>query len=343
MKLIKLLKKNYIISRHEFPDWLYKILTIFAKIINYFLIHKKQKNDIYIISTFRSGSTWLAEILYNIPKTKYIHEPFSPYKFNIKNNIYPKKPDNLYISLTKSEESSFTEYIKKLSEGKIFISRRYDILSSSFSLKTNRSVFKILRCSPLAEWFVNHYSDYFLFLIRHPLTTSVSKIQTGIKKDFQTSINKYLSDQKYVNKYLNNEILTYLDKNNNVFTELEKETIIWCLDNLPLIHTYSKYKEYNNVALITYEELLAYPENTIKKIGNFLNLTNINKLTENRSNASASVKYNINEKNYKNFEDNFNKLKEKITYFEAKNLIKILDIFNIRIYQYNNFLPVKIN
>ncbi|MFW6270496.1 MAG: hypothetical protein ACOC4G_10485, partial [Bacillota bacterium] len=89
------------------------------------------EKDIFIFSSFRSGSTWLAEIIKSQPKVKF---PISPNKIEFLNHIdsnFKKiKSRPYYINLTNEEKEKLKEYVLEVSRGESIYSRRYiDILS----------------------------------------------------------------------------------------------------------------------------------------------------------------------------------------------------------------------
>lgn len=343
MKFIKYFKQNYVLGSDDFPNWLYNVFYKIAGIINFLLIHKKSKNDIFIFSSFRSGSTWLAEILYKFSNVKYVQEPLSSSKRRILKNISPIKPSDsfLYQDII-GNEVVLKKYITNLSKGKHVISRRYDFLSSSFEFYTNRSVIKILRASAIVEWFVENYTDdYFIILFRHPISCALSKLKSGVKKDFVSSINKYLNDEGYVNSYLPKELVGEIISQRENYSEIEQEIIIWCLDNKPLLNLYNN-KNNEKLILLTYEELLISTENVVNFLTKKMDLQNFKNVIHDMHAASASTKYNKeNVGNYKNGEVFLNKWKKEISREQEVKIFELIDLFNIDIYQFNESMAQK--
>jgi hypothetical protein len=341
MHIIDFFKQNYIFQKNGVPKWEYNLLYKFAGIVNFFLPHVKSKPDIFIFSSFRSGSTWLAELIYKFSGVKYVQEPLSSSKRKILKNINPIIPSNTYTlpDIIENEEI-FKKYIKKLSKGKYVISRRYDFLSSSFNIYTNRSVFKILRGSALINWFLKHFkNDYFIILIRHPIATSISKIKTGITKDFFKTIIKYNNDETY-KKLLKEGVLEQIIKEKSTYTLLEQNVIIWCLDNLPLLYNYKNHNG-NNILLITYEELVLDTEFIIYKLSKEFDLsTPTNKIHDLHSKSASTI---YNKTQIVDFTDRnklLNTWRKEITNDEEQRIFDIIKMFDIDIYSYESDLPV---
>lgn len=337
---IDFIKKNYIIPKNYLTKWEYNLLYKFASVVNFLLPHFKSKPDIFIFSSFRSGSTWLAEIIYKFSGVKYVQEPLSKSKRNISKNIFPIIPSNTYtLDDIYGNEEIFYKYIINLSKGKYVISRRYDFLSRSFNIYTNRSVFKILRANLLINWFLEHFNnDYFIFLIRHPIAASISKIKTGITKDFSETLVKFKNDDTY-KKLLKEGVLEQISKEKNTYTLLEQNVIVWCLDNLPLLHSYKNLNGHN-VILLTYEELVLDTEFIIDKLSKEFDLyTPPNKIHDFHSKSASTI---YNKTKIVDFTDKnilLNTWRKEITNDEKYRIFEIIKMFNIDIYTCESHLP----
>ncbi|MGM0410531.1 MAG: sulfotransferase domain-containing protein [Bacillota bacterium] len=335
-------------------DLMIKNKTIYylKKILKMLHFHNNtNKKDIFIFSSFRSGSTWLAEIIKNHPKVKF---PISPNKIEFLKNIddYYKNisPRPYYINLTDKEKTVLKKYVTKTVNDKLIYSRRYINIfnKKNHNFITNRSVFRLLRSNYLINWFTNEFDIHAIYLLRHPIAASLSRQKiwkNSSNPSYWSPNNSYfLNNEFFIKNHLNKNLQLYLKKNLNKFSLLEKFVISWCLENLELIRKVQNSKK-NNFIFLTYEELLMNSSRVISFLSEKLNLNDKEALLQQLKKPSSTVKYsdektknNLNNNTY-NKEYLLKKWKNTISNKTEKKLFDIIDLFDIDIYEMNNFMP----
>jgi len=308
----------------------------FAKriITSSFNYHRKgNKKDILIISSPRSGSTWLMNILYTQPGIKYLDETLSKNILDY-NKFLPIKTRWNYISLTKFEENIFKDYFSNDKPIRHF--GPVNIFNKNYNFFTNRRVFKIIRANALIEWFEKNFNFEIVYLIRHPIAQSLSCIKRG----HHCEIPEYLINEQFVKKYLNENLKNYIQDVLDFGTNIEKFIVEWCLDNLiPL----KKINEQNYSWLVlTYEELVLKPEKIINLLSERLDLPNIRKMLE-EINVPSKVTNSSTKETSKKIKEKdsiflIKKWKKEITDKKEKELFEILQRFNIQAYHFKQFI-----
>ncbi|MFW5998850.1 MAG: hypothetical protein ACOCP5_03770 [Halanaerobiaceae bacterium] len=328
-----------------------KISYYLKKVLNHLHIHQKlDKKDIFIFSTFRSGSTWLAEIIKSQPKIKF---PVSPNKIEFLNYIdsyYKKiKPRPYYINLSEEEKKVLKNYIIKASRGEIVYGRRYvDLFSSDHSFISNRSVFRLLRSCYLLDWYHREFDIYTLYLIRHPIAASLSRKRVWKKSSnpsYWSANNHYFLNSNYFKEnYLDPDLERYLKAKLTNCSELEDFIITWCLENWPLIKKIQSQDELEFIGL-TYEDLLMNSREVISFLGEELELPDQEKMMEQLKIPSSTVRYSDKQtkSNFKNYSYNkeylLKKWRKQVSSREEKEIFDILEHFGINIYKPDKFMP----
>lgn len=208
--------------------------------------HKGNQSDILILSSPRSGSTWLMEMLYTQPGVKYINEPLGKRRLDY-HKLLPIQTRWRYNSLTSFEESVLIRYFQ--GDGRARLFGPVNFFERSYSLVTNRVVFKIVRANALIEWFYRELDVQIVFLIRHPIAQSLSCIRRG----HQDRVLEYLRDEEFMNRYVDRELENYVRGVLETGSPLEISVTQWCLSNLVPLGRWPKHAEW---LAITYEELV---------------------------------------------------------------------------------------
>lgn len=219
---------------------------------------KIDKKNIYFFSTFRSGSTLLMDLFASQKGYRCISEPL-----NISKEDVPLKK-NSYIFLNGKEEEIFIEYFNKLNDKKIFrISKKNISYFNVFYF--NRLVFKINSAPNLLPWFQEHYNGYFMFLVRHPIPTILSRLRNKMVFDINWYLVKHFA---FCQKNLDAAQIKWLRYLRSHGTEFEKSICYWMLEHLFL----EKYVNDSEVLVLRYEDLVSNPQHSIEKMDRFCNL-----------------------------------------------------------------------
>ncbi|MFW6015827.1 MAG: sulfotransferase domain-containing protein [bacterium] len=333
-----------------------KLKLNIMKLLELIHFHKSSsKKDIFIFTTFRSGSTWLAEIIESQPRIKFSGAPpLSPDKVEYFNNIcnYTDiiKPRWQYCNLDIKESELIKEYISKIKNGKILNSRRYgNLFSKNHNFITDRTVIRYLRSCALIDWFCDNFDDYTIFLSRHPIPTSLSRLKIWNRNDkikyWGYYIEDFLKSDYYTSTFLTNDLLKYVNYKYKVSNDLEKFVLSWCLEFLPIMKKMNKLKKNNNFIILTYEEMVLNTDKVIQLLSNKLQLDNRDRMFRQAKIPSTTVRHSDENTRIK-FENGdygqrylIEKWKKEIDINQEKKIFEIIDKFNIDMYNYGNVLP----
>jgi len=126
---------------------------------------------------------------------------------------------------------------------------------------TRRIVFKILRCKDLINWFEEEFGAQIVYLVRHPIPTSLSCERYDL-------LPLYLKNDRYCKRYLSYEQLHFSFRIAEHGSELEKKTHDWCLQNLVSI----RFLDRGQWVCVHYEDLITNSQETLEKFACFLKL-----------------------------------------------------------------------
>lgn len=294
-----------------------------------------QQPNIFMFSTARSGSTWIKEVLATQPYIKFIDEPFNMNHFAA--TYWPLPPSWEFLVPHPGREVAIERYIEDLTHNRIGVGspapfdRFHRILS-------RRLVFKILRCKDLMNWFEEKFGAKIVYLIRHPLATSVSRDQYELAA-------LYLANDLYCDRYMTSEqrqIGRAILENGS---ELEKKVLDWCCQNLPPL----KFLDRSEWLCLHYEDLVAEPDTVLRHMAQELELPRLDKMLRRVGVASATITKSDSEtKRY--FAQSFSgedhtyllrKWRDKVPSEEEKRAFEILYRFGIETYAFGEDMPAK--
>ena len=294
---------------------------------------KGSRPDIFIISTARSGSTFLMELLYAQKGVKIFDEPLNVNYPVVRRELQCKTWEEATLLLER--EKVYGNYFERLRNNKI------PELNIPFYRKfnrffTNRNVFKVLHgAEDMAKWLQKKFHADILILIRHPIPTALSH------KQFQRL--PFLLENIEFRRTFNSGLIKYAENLIRTGTHFEKGVLNWCLQNYPIF--------VNNLdpswAVVNYEDLTMYPQDTFNYMKRQLHLDNIQNIDTIANKPSGSTIQSEGET--KHFFDKMNqktdktflitKWRKKISPEEEKRAFEILHNFNIDFYEIGNDFP----
>lgn len=228
--------------------------------------HKKSEADVFIFSLPRTGSTLLAEVLNTDSFSKTASESFALNKDNIR--VLRKYFDEdflaeRYVDISSGDLQHMLQYFKQLSEGKTWNSYYWsDFFTPNHRFRTTRTIFKTHRVTYYFDKLLDHFKDdYGLYLIRHPVSHSLSRLRLGLS----TYIDLFAQSEK-IKDLLPPEAKETINRVNSRGSDLEKFIVSWCLENHVFIKKYQDGDLPPNVFAVFYEELVFNPEQTLKDI-----------------------------------------------------------------------------
>ncbi len=303
--------------------------------------HKKEKEDIFIFTLGRSGSTLLTDILALAPGMKMVEEPFSLEAHNrpvLQSYLQDAFPRERYIDLEEGEWGQVLGFLFRLSEtntvSNINLTR---LKKGEHQFKTNRTLFKIHKLNALASDILSCLEGKAIFLLRHPISHSLSRYRLK----WGTYILPFLYSKK-VGSLLPSRLKDILLEVDNQGTWLEKYVASWCLENYGLLSQPAQLDKERYV-LLSYEELVALPNETVQKLCDFLAIDFHTKMTQKLNDPSRGIVHSTNEtaREIKDGKGNalLAKWREMVTVEHEEKAFKIMDAFGFDIYQRGEDLP----
>lgn len=215
--------------------------------------------DTYIISGDpRGGTTWLSEIIREIPRTALVWEPLSiPLikelnKLNFSHRQYI--PEN-------NDWPEAIGYLNKVFKGNIYNHHLFQNQSYKNLISPSHTHVKFCRANQLLPWLTNHFTFKYapIYLVRHPCAVVASQLKQGgwhhVGKKFNIPFKK-----PFPEFYLEHE--NFLK---NINSKVQVLAATWCLCNqVPLNHPSNNEKWIT----ITYESLILEGEKQLNRIEN---------------------------------------------------------------------------
>lgn len=312
----------------------------FNKIKN-FVKHKttfhypSEYENIFIFSTARSGTTWLAELIATQNDFRIINEPFNIRVDVIRDTLKIYTWNEILEEKNKEKIKNHLYYFINGKDNDLRFNRP-KICSSQWKFKTSRIVFKILFAGEdKLNWFNENFKGYFIFLIRHPIPVALSRsVFPRLESFLAPTYSKSFFTENQVN---------FAKKIIEKGDEFELAILDWSLQN-----SLSLKKIPNDWLLISYEQMVLEPEKIIKILTDKFELDQPKLMYNQIYKASGStVKSN---KESKDILKNPNKLKErrhwllekwkdKVNDSQRSKAFEILSVFNIDYYENDSFLP----
>lgn len=308
------------------------IKNIIKSINNYtspIYIPGKEPN-IFLFSTPRSGSTWLMELISSQNSISYCFEPFDFRDHNIQKLLMSIGINNWGELYSESKWDNLVNY-KPLINGYLkgrnphildLKRTRTNLFNKNYRPISRRLVFKILHAGEhKINWFEKNLGGKIVFLIRHPIPTSLSrKINPRINYFIETDFKNYFS----------NDIIKEAKRVIHKGSEMQIKVLSWCFQNyLPIRNRKDDW------VFLTYEQLILENRKAIGYLANKLKLEQPERMVKRTKVPSMTV----------SFEGTYSKETSSKEYFSISKwrnhinkeleveLMGILDIFGIDIYK----------
>ncbi|MCF8330984.1 MAG: sulfotransferase [Bacteroidales bacterium] len=304
--------------------------------------HRKKDDDIFIFGLGRSGTTLLAEILNTDRKSKLCSEPFALHSENKKILLKYFEADFLadrYLDLLPNDFYKVISYLHDLSKGKTWNSFYWsDFPGNDHRFSTNRTIFKIHKLTYLFIEIMAEIPAKGVYLIRHPLSHSISRM----RNQWDTYASLFLNSKK-IRQLLDSKAV---EKANQIIQEgsqLEKFVLSWALENYIVLYKAKNNQLPDNILLISFEELITYPEKSLRKISSHCNLTYNNSMMKKVSKPSHGIVHSTSETRNQILEGKHKKLankwKQEISLKDEAKAFRILEIMGIDYYNTEHAFP----
>lgn len=296
-------------------------------------IHIPTADNIIIMSTPRSGSTMLMEMIAEQPYVLPVREPL-----NLR-RIYIEEATGLHSWEEFYSENNYqllVEYLQAFRFNLLVDARfkREKPFSHTWHPITNRLAYKILHGM---EHKVHELSRDLkaksIILLRHPVPVSLSREELP---RFEAFLNSEVS------KFFTKDQLGFAREIGLSGGIFEKSIVSWCFQNKLLLDRVEGH------LLITYEELVVKREPVIKKVSDYLNLPNYEKmLARSLKPSGSSGKSSLKNKQLlkdvqrgrKSFKKLVSKWRDGVEKHDLRKAQEILDRFEIDIYASSEIMP----
>jgi hypothetical protein len=288
--------------------------------------------DVFIFSSPRSGSTWLMEMIMSQPGFKYCDEPFNLRTFAVRKQLGLSKWRDV---LSETFLPDIEKYIESFRKGRpCHVKLKHGLpFYRYYRPVTHRIVFKIIHAGEdRMAWFENTFNAHIAYLLRHPIPVSLSRLELPRLHAFlEGEYCRYFSARqlKFSKRILENG------------TKMQRGVLIWCLQNMVPLHNLK-----STWAVLTYEQLVMNPVPVIHMLCQKLDLPDSEKMlkalpvpsvTTWQSDRETRRVFSRKGERRNNFL--IEKWRRKIDEREEKQLMSILELFDIDIYKAGSDLP----
>jgi hypothetical protein len=233
--------------------------------------------DIAVLSSPRSGSTWLMEIIATQPKMKFINEP--DHKELLEHyHALRVAPRHLWLSLTPRERQDLALYL--LDDRRSGLFGPADPFAANHSWRTNRRVMKLIRMTPLVEWLTS-LGFATVYLLRHP----IPQAQSCIRRNHRIVLDDVLADNAFLNR-LDSNVVAYVRQVAEGGDAMLQFVTQWCVENVTALNSALAG---GGFALTTHELLVSDPSGEMSRLADILSLEHVDLLLKRVSAPSRTT------------------------------------------------------
>jgi len=277
----------------------------------------------------RSGSTWLMELLKNIPGMVTNWEPLHP-GFGVVPHEF-RWGDRPYLPENETSPE-FVQLMTDILTLKTFSewTLRYTTLNDY--IQGRRVLTKFVRANLLLPWLTNYFifKHKPIFIIRHPIAVTLSQFNS-----FKSQ--KRLASRPRIPDCINNErFITHFDYLKGLETKLERNIALWCLNNMMTINHPAAGDKWQ---VVHYEHLLMDPLSELTRLLGHLQIdadAGIFKPHDLRKESAMVSKISFQNDPAMQLE----KWKVILTDSELLKIQKVFNFFGLKLYSAFEALPV---
>ena len=223
------------------------------------------KQTVSLLGTPRGGTTILAQIVNQIPRTQVLWEPLRPNN----NRECQQAGFGWHHILDESDhDPKQYAYMRNLLSGEaIHWGTLYRKLFNPIDfLRSNRLIVKFVNANRILRWLSHNFPNPIVFMVRSPFAVVASQLRHG---GFQHSANGSLDNCKrdWIEERLVREYPAVPTVYERVDSVEEALAWNWCVDMLFALQDIPE-----SVFVMTYEELICYPERTLSELFKYLEL-----------------------------------------------------------------------
>ena len=237
-----------------------------------------EASTVFLLSSGRSGSTWLSEMLQSVPSTRTIFEPFHATRG------YPALADHRYRYLPPGQEDAPLR--ETLSD--VLAGRQRSAWSDQFNplmpTTFRRRLVKEVRANLLSPWLTRALpAARFLFLVRHPIPLALSQLKGG----WVLSSQRLREQAELADRYG----LDRFSRFGWPTKGFESLVLFWAIENLVALDC----AERSGSLLVRYEDLVLRPGASLATIGQHIGVEFPDQVRETFSETSWSSRRGVGE------------------------------------------------
>ena len=235
------------------------------------------KPHILILSTRRSGSTLLRDMLASQRGFNYIDQPFDFTKnqFNPYRRRFPASyAQGQIVTAPADERARMREYLNGLLSHRYVVRSQWRFWDKSYHWVWERYVVKELSTKAMASWYEETWGDEMkiVFLVRHPLGT----IRSIAEKTWDHTFGAFLENEEFAEVHLTQKMRALGRKIAADGSPVEQHILDWCLENLIPLRLWKDHRW----TAVSYERIIESPESTARRLCQRLDLPEPEKLIE---------------------------------------------------------------
>lgn len=287
--------------------------------------------DIAIVSSPRSGSTWLMETIATQPGVKYVNEPDHK-ELTERYHALRIASRWLWSSLVPNERQDFARYLLEDRRSGIF--GPVNPFVPDHSWHTNRRVLKLIRMTPLIEW-LDSLGFAIVYLLRHP----IPQAQSCMRRGHRLVLDDVLADTKFL-ELLDPDVVAYVRSVSSDGDVTLQFVTQWCLENIVAINSALVG---GRISVTTHERLITDPTAEMQRLTYALNLekvdlllARISKPSRTTDSSSAATRESIRVGESSRLLDMW---RRDMTQSEESRLLEPLAVFGIDIYRSGEVMP----
>jgi hypothetical protein len=286
------------------------------------------ETNVFLISTPRSGSTWLMELIWSQPGFKCCDEPLNLRKPLIRQHLGISEWQGL---CQEDATQALHRYFEAILEGRTgFLNP--NPLNRYYRPMTRRIVFKIIHGGEgQINWFRDTFNGRIVYLLRHPIPVSLSREVYPTLEGF--------CDSDYRRRFTDDQ-LQYARKIIDSGTKLERGILAWCLRNAVFLREVSQ-----DWTVISYEQLVLDPQPVIAHLAVKLSLPKPERMMNRLAIPSSANRLSDRETQQVMERETgrrswlIEKWRQKIDQAEERRLMEILKRFHLDAYEFGRALP----
>lgn len=290
-----------------------------------------QLADVAVVSSPRSGSTWLMEMIATQPGMKYINEPDHKALLE-RHHALRIAPRWLWLSLTRREKQDLAHYL--LDDRRSGLFGPVNPLEGIHSWRTNRRALKLIRMTALVEW-LDALGFETVYLLRHP----IPQAQSCMHRRHRILLDDFLADPRFL-QYLNTDIISYVRRVSSDGDQMLQYVTQWCLENIVALNSPLAGRGF---ALTTHELLTAEPTAEMQRLAQVLDLERVDLLlarvaepSRTTDSSSDAMLQSIRARDPSRLLDLW---RRDLPPSEERRLLEPLGVFGISIYTCGEIMP----